>query len=271
MGVTKAFIKNPETVSVAISHLDIAHFCAQLFALEHMRDRYWHNMAARIQRAFRNYLRYKQECASRIQRFWKSKKDGLAFLQLRDYSHQLLGGRKERRRYSLVSMRQFNGDYLDVGGKSPSGELLRSACGIGSGEQVAFSMNGQILVSKLGRSSTRSPRYLVLVRANRWLAPMPHPCPDIASTLHCHHPNRERAANNHLRTQDTAHDDPQRWHVQPQRRLDCCQRSQPRRGPGPDVPAEDRASNASRAAKQRHCLCQHIQPVSLAEARLYPF
>ena len=31
------------------------------------------------------------------------------------------------------------------------------------GENVAFSMNGQMLVAKLGRSSTRSPRYLVLV------------------------------------------------------------------------------------------------------------
>lgn len=35
LGVTSVFIKTPET----------------LFALEHMRDRYWHNMAARIQRA----------------------------------------------------------------------------------------------------------------------------------------------------------------------------------------------------------------------------
>lgn len=95
-----------------------------------MRDRYWHNMAARIQRAFRNYLRYKEECASRIQRFWKDKKDGLAFVQLRDYSHQVLASRKERRRYSLVSMRQFRGDYLDVGTDTPQGEMLRGACGI---------------------------------------------------------------------------------------------------------------------------------------------
>ena len=41
----------------------------QLFALETMRDRYWHNMAGRIQRAWRNYMRYKHECARRIQRF----------------------------------------------------------------------------------------------------------------------------------------------------------------------------------------------------------
>lgn len=34
---------------------------------------------------------------------------------------------------------------------------------VSGGEDVAFSMNGQMLVAKLGRSSTRSPRYLVLV------------------------------------------------------------------------------------------------------------
>lgn len=128
-----------------------------------MRDKYWHNMAARIQRAFRNYIRYKQECASRIQRFWKNKKEGIAFVQLRDHGHQVLGGRKERRRFSLVSMRQFRGDYLGVGGRTPQGELLRNACNLSPSETVVFSMTIQLLVSKLGRSSVRSPRYIVLV------------------------------------------------------------------------------------------------------------
>lgn len=103
---------------------------AQLFALEAMRDKYWHNMATRIQRAFRNYLRYKQECAARIQRFWKGKKEGIAFVQLREQGHQVLGGRKERRRFSLVSMRQFRGDYLGLGGRSAQGEMLRNVCGL---------------------------------------------------------------------------------------------------------------------------------------------
>ncbi|MCO5585712.1 hypothetical protein L7F22_039648 [Adiantum nelumboides] len=98
MGVSKAFIKNPET----------------LFALETMRDKYWHNMAMRIQRAFRNYMRYKHECARRIQRMWKNNKEKLVYVQLRDYSHQVLAGRKERRRFSLISMRKFLGDYLDL-------------------------------------------------------------------------------------------------------------------------------------------------------------
>ncbi|KAF5014598.1 hypothetical protein F66182_14355, partial [Fusarium sp. NRRL 66182] len=74
MGVTKAFIKTPET----------------LFALEHMRDRYWHNMAIRIQRAWRNYLRYRIECAIRIQRFWRRVTGGLEFIKVRDQGHKLL-------------------------------------------------------------------------------------------------------------------------------------------------------------------------------------
>ena len=155
MGVTKAFIKNPET----------------LFALETMRDRYWHNMAARIQRAWRNYLRYRNECARRIQRFWMNKKEGLQYVRLRDYGHQVLAGRKERRRYSLVSMRQFRGDYLDVGGKSAFGQALRQACTMGGSETVAFSMRGEVLVSKLARSSKPSPRFIILVGTVRFTSP----------------------------------------------------------------------------------------------------
>jgi myosin-1 len=102
----------------------------QLFALETMRDRYWHNMAARIQRAWRNYLRYKNESAARIQRFWKNNKEGIAYAETRQYGHEILGGRKERRRFSLLSYRRFMGDYLDVGGRSALGEMIKGACGI---------------------------------------------------------------------------------------------------------------------------------------------
>lgn len=97
-----------------------------------MRDRYWHNMAARIQRAFRNYMRYKHECARRIQRFWKNNKEGIVYAQARDYGHSILAGRKERRRFSLLSYRRFMSDYLDVNGKSALGSELASAAGIGS-------------------------------------------------------------------------------------------------------------------------------------------
>ncbi|KAK7007034.1 microfilament motor [Favolaschia claudopus] len=147
MGTTKAFIKNPET----------------LFALETMRDRYWHNMAGRIQRAFRNYMRYKHECARRIQRFWKNNKEALVYAQVRDYGHQILAGRKERRRFSLLSYRRFMGDYLDVNGKSALGDELGQVCGIGN-EQVTFSGRIQLLISKTGRSSKPSPRFIIVTQ-----------------------------------------------------------------------------------------------------------
>lgn len=88
-------------------------------------------MAIRIQRAWRNYLRYKNESAARIQRFWKNNKEGIEYSKVRDYGHQLLAGRKERRRFSLLSYRRFLGDYLDVGGRDAFGEILKTACGIG--------------------------------------------------------------------------------------------------------------------------------------------
>ena len=113
MGVSKAFIKTPET----------------LFALEHMRDRYWHNMAVRIQRAWRNYLRYRIECAIRIQRWWRRFKGGLEYINLRDYGHKVLQRKKERRRFSVLGSRRFLGDYLAVGSNQGMGELLRSAIG----------------------------------------------------------------------------------------------------------------------------------------------
>ena len=150
-----------------------------------MRDRYWHNMAARIQRAFRNYLRYKNACATRIQRFWKNNKESIVYAQKRDYGHQILADRKERRRFSLLSYRRYMGDYLDLKGNSPLGGELKSVCGIGGvsslsnvngsktksrlAEDVAFSSRIQLLVSKFGRSSKPSPRFLVIVRSSVYL------------------------------------------------------------------------------------------------------
>nr|XP_031862426.1 myosin-1 [Kwoniella shandongensis]KAA5529498.1 myosin-1 [Kwoniella shandongensis] len=146
MGVTKAFIKNPET----------------LFYLEGERDRYWHTMASRIQRAWRAYVRRKQEAATTIQRFWRNQKEALVYERKRDYGHEMLAGRKERRRFSLLGMRKFMGDYLDVGGKSAQGELLRNAAAISPAETVLFSSRAELLVSKLGRSSKLSPRFLII-------------------------------------------------------------------------------------------------------------
>ena len=146
MGVSKAFIKTPET----------------LFALETMRDRYWHNMAIRIQRAWRNYLRYRAESATRIQRFWrKNRKGGDPTLDLRDDGNQLVKGRKERRRFSLIGYRRFYGDYLGMR-SGHYGQTLRDNAGIGATELIAFSSRCEVLVSKLGRSSKPEVRYLVL-------------------------------------------------------------------------------------------------------------
>jgi myosin-1 len=155
MGVSKAFIKTPET----------------LFALETMRDRYWHNMAIRIQRAWRNYLRYRAEAATRIQLWWKKiyKKTvlGEPDLDLRDAGNALLAKRKERRRFSLLGYRRFTGDYLAMNSQGSSGELLKKSAGIG--ETVVFSTLCEILVSKLGRSSKLEPRTLVLTGSNVYI------------------------------------------------------------------------------------------------------
>nr|OQO28617.1 Myosin-1 [Rachicladosporium sp. CCFEE 5018] len=153
MGMSKAFIKTPET----------------LFALETMRDKYWHNMAIRIQRAWRNYLRYRIECATRIQRFWRKKSGGEPNLKLRDQGHKVLGGRKERRRYSLVGYRRFLGDYLGIDNKGGSGEVLRRAANIGPSEITRFSCRCELLVSKLGRSSKPEARMLVLTESNIYI------------------------------------------------------------------------------------------------------
>ncbi|OJJ46140.1 hypothetical protein ASPZODRAFT_133139 [Penicilliopsis zonata CBS 506.65] len=146
MGITKVFVKTPET----------------LFALEAMRDRYWHNMAIRIQRAWRNYLRYRTECAIRIQRFWRRMTGGLELIKVRDQGHKVLQGRKERRRMSLLGSRRFLGDYIGVGNKGGPGEMVRNGAGISGSDPVLFSCRGEVLVSKFGRSSKPAPRILVL-------------------------------------------------------------------------------------------------------------
>jgi myosin-1 len=153
MGVTKAFIKSPET----------------LFALEHMRDRYWHNMATRIQRMWRAYLAYRAESATRIQRFWRKKRVGAEYLQLRDQGHRILGGRKERRRMSILGSRRFLGDYLGVNASTGPGSLVRNAVGIGSNEKAVFSCRGEILEAKFGRSSKPSPRIIVVTNSKFYI------------------------------------------------------------------------------------------------------
>ncbi|EGY15646.1 hypothetical protein VD0002_g8060 [Verticillium dahliae] len=153
MGVTKAFIKSPET----------------LFALEHMRDRYWHNMATRIQRMWRAYLAYRAESATRIQRFWRKKRTGAEYLHLRDHGHQVLGGRKERRRMSLLGSRRFLGDYMGLNASTGPGAQIRNAVGLGGNEKAVFSCRGEILEAKFGRSSKPSPRTIVVTNSKFYI------------------------------------------------------------------------------------------------------
>ena len=115
MGTTKAFIKSPET----------------LFSLETLRDRYFDNMAIRIQRAWRNYLRYRIECANRIKTWWRKLKGTTEEIRFRDYGHEILNRRKERRRFSLLGSRRFEGDYLGVGNRGGPGEAIRNTVHIG--------------------------------------------------------------------------------------------------------------------------------------------
>lgn len=120
-------------------------------------------MAKRIQRAWRAHVRYKHQCAAKIQHYWRQNKYNIKYLQLRDYGHQLLAGRKERRRFSLLSQRMFIGDYLSVKEGTGLGKLIQTAIQIKPGEEVVFSMKGSMLVPRAMRSSIPSPRTFVLV------------------------------------------------------------------------------------------------------------
>ncbi|CAI5759271.1 unnamed protein product [Candida verbasci] len=147
LGTTKVFIKTPET----------------LFALEDMRDKYWHNMAARIQRAWRRYVKRKEDAARTIQNAWKIKKHGNQFEQFRDYGNGLLQGRKERRKMSMLGSRAFMGDYLGCNYNSGYGRFVMNQVGLK--DQAIFSAKGEILLSKFGRSSKRLPRVFVLTKS----------------------------------------------------------------------------------------------------------
>lgn len=148
MGTTKVFIKTPET----------------LFALEDMRDKYWHNMAARIQRAWRRYVKRKDDAARVIQTAWRNKKHGNKFEQFRDEGTAILQGRKERRRMSMLGSRAYMGDYLGCNSSTGYGRFIVSQTGIN--EPVHFSSKGEILLHKFGRSSKRLPRTFILTRTN---------------------------------------------------------------------------------------------------------
>lgn len=144
LGTTKVFIKTPET----------------LFALEDMRDKYWHNMAARIQRAWRRYIKRKEDAAITMQRAWREKTHGNKYEQLRDYGNSLLHNSKQRRRMSMLGSRAFMGDYLNCNDLDGYGRFVVNQAGIS--EPVIFSYKGESLKANFGRSSKRLPRIFIL-------------------------------------------------------------------------------------------------------------
>lgn len=132
-----------------------------------MRDKYWHNMAARIQRAWRRYVKRKEDAAKVIQNAWRMKTHGNQYEQLRDYGNTLLQGRKERRRLSMLGSRAFMGDYLGCNDKSGYGRFVINQAGIK--DHVVFSGKGEILLSKFGRSSKRLPRIFILSKTSLYV------------------------------------------------------------------------------------------------------
>ncbi|SMN18848.1 similar to Saccharomyces cerevisiae YMR109W MYO5 One of two type I myosins [Maudiozyma saulgeensis] len=144
LGVTCVFIKTPET----------------LFALEHMRDKYWYNMAARIQRAWRRYLQRRIDAAVKIQRVIRERKGGNKYEKLRDYGTKLLNNQKERRSMSLLGYRAFMGDYLSCNESKTKGSYIKRQAGIN--DRVVFSIKGEQLLTKFGRSARRMRKVFIL-------------------------------------------------------------------------------------------------------------
>lgn len=147
LGVTKVFIKKPET----------------LFALEDKRENYWSSKAKVIQRACRRYLRRRERAARIVQRLWRARITGEAdkYIALRDYGTKMLGGRKQRRRLSILGSRSYLGDYLGCNDRTGGfGKFLMDA--IGLSHKVSFSARGQELHSKFGRSAERLPKIFLI-------------------------------------------------------------------------------------------------------------
>ncbi|KAJ2125795.1 class II myosin [Coemansia sp. RSA 1822] len=149
IGTTKVFIRHPEVI----------------WGLETMRERYWHGMAQRIQTAWRKYQAFRAAKATKIQRVWRQKRQAFELIKFREHGDGLLGGKKERRRFSICSLRTFNGDYLMVNSrdKHTRGFLLREAAQIGS-EPAVFSSRIEFLVPRAMRSARPMPRQLVVTK-----------------------------------------------------------------------------------------------------------
>ncbi|GAM28278.1 hypothetical protein SAMD00019534_114540 [Acytostelium subglobosum LB1] len=162
IGKSKVFIRHPE----------------MLFALEETRERYWHDMASRIKNAYRNYKAFQFECSNRIknafknykmyrhrcaqtiQGYYRALKQASPFFDLRQQTEQLITGRKERQRFSMISVRKYYGDYLDV----RSQNYLLDAMAEGRNEEVILSAKCQIIMHPLLSANKMSPRFLIVTR-----------------------------------------------------------------------------------------------------------
>eukprot|EP01111_Echinosteliopsis_oligospora_P014913 TRINITY_DN5735_c1_g3_i1.p1 TRINITY_DN5735_c1_g3~~TRINITY_DN5735_c1_g3_i1.p1 ORF type:complete len:1138 (+),score=396.14 TRINITY_DN5735_c1_g3_i1:202-3615(+) len=163
IGKTKVFIRLPET----------------LFALEEMRERYWHNMVSRIKNAFRNFIAFKASCSNRIkyayrtykqyrikcaqtlQGYWRAYKAMSPYADIRMKNEQLFQGKKERQRFSVTSVRRYYGDYLDM--KSQH-DLLTAMGNAAASEKVLFSSKAQTIAHPVIRSNKVSPRFLCVTQ-----------------------------------------------------------------------------------------------------------
>ena len=161
LGKTKVFIKDPET----------------LFQLEDLRQNFWHNMVSRIKTAFRNYIGFKDVCANRIKkafRTWKIFRGSCAkivqecyrnykgvspFFEQRMNNEKIFQGKKERNRLSMISVRKFYGDYLEMKTRQP----LLQVMGPGASERVIFSSKGKAVHHPgILRANKVMPRYFCL-------------------------------------------------------------------------------------------------------------
>jgi len=164
IGKSKVFIRYPE----------------MLFSLEETRERYWHDMASRIKNAYRNYKAFQFECANRIknafknyklykvrcaqtiQGYFRAFKQSTPFFDLRMQNEALITGRKERNRFSVLSVRKYFGDYLDV----RSQNYFLDCMAEGRNEDIIFSYKAQVVVHPLLSANKLSPRFLIVTKQN---------------------------------------------------------------------------------------------------------
>ena len=123
LGVTKVFIKDPETI----------------FALEEQKDKHWEKMVVRTQKQWRKR---------------KGNKVGES-ADAREKGHSILQHSKERRRFSLLGSRRYLGDYLGIDMKGGYGAAVRHAIGLGSKSFL------QDFVSNLTPSRSRKNSFLL--------------------------------------------------------------------------------------------------------------